>query len=166
MTWDPLKNELVITNMVGTKITVIDPETLTIKRTVDAKVLPGTPYGISYNAAYDAYVILAGGRVNFCDRETFAVKNSFPMVSMPYTGQGVDSDENCVYIPMSKAPDKGTNDNVIVVYEIKSGSVIGQIHIKDSIEIETMFNRDGVYYANFNTSGSAIYRLSFNGYVS
>lgn len=166
MCYNSVKNILLVPNMVGKRLTIIDPETLDVKESFLADNLPGTPYAVSYNKKENCYVILAGGKVNFVDCDKFTVIRSFPMISMNYTGQGVDSDDHYVYIPMSQSPDKGTKDNVIVVYDINDGSVDAQIHISDSIEIETMINLDGVYYANFNSSGSVIYRLEFAAYIS
>lgn len=164
MCYNPEKNILVVPNMVGKRLTVIDPDTLEMKNFIQADSLPGTPYGISYNAANHCYVILAGSKVCFVDCDTFRVLRTFPLISMPYTGQGVDSDDHYVYVPMSKKADAGTNDNVIVTYDIATGDVVAQIHIADSIEIETMINVDGVYYAHFNSGGSLFYRLQFDGY--
>lgn len=166
MCYNPVKNLLLVPNMVGKRLTLIDPETLEVKESFLAEKLPGTPYATSYNKKLNCYVILAGGKVNFVDCDEFSVIRSFPMISMNYTGQGVDSDDDFVYIPMSKKPDAGTNDNVIVVYRIDDGEVAAQIHISDPIEIETMINIDGVYYAHFNSSGSSIYRVEFAAYVS
>lgn len=166
MCYNPVKNLLLVPNMVGKRLTLIAPETLEIKDSFLAENLPGTPYATSYNKKLNCYVILAGGKVNFVDCDEFTVIRSFPMISMNYTGQGVDSDDDFVYIPMSKKADAGTNDNVIVVYRIDDGEVVAQIHISDPIEIETMINIDGVYYANFNSSGSTIYRVEFAVYVS
>ena len=166
MCYNPEKNILVVPNMVGKRLTVIDPETLEMKESFLADSLPGTPYAISYNAANHCYVILAGSQVCFVDCDKFTVNRSFPLISMPYVGQGVDSDDHYVYVPMSKKAEAGTNDNVLVTYDIASGKVVAQIHIAESIEIETLINVDGAYYAHFNSGGSVFYRLKFEGYFA
>ena len=103
MCYNSKENLLVLVNMVGKTITMVDPENLTVVKQVEANELPGTPYGIAYNEESDCYIILAGGRYNFVTRD-FKLLRNYAMISHNYMGQGMDADDQYVYIPGSPYP--------------------------------------------------------------
>lgn len=159
MCYNSTENCLVVTNMLGKTITMIDPETLTVIKQVNATELPGTPYAIAYNKTNDCYIILAGGRYNILDRN-FHLLRGYPMISHNYMGQGMDADDNFIYIPGSPYPEKGTKDNVIHVYDWY-GRCLKAVKLSTAMESETMLNFDGQYYINFNSEGAKIYDLAY-----
>ncbi|MCQ2426859.1 MAG: hypothetical protein MJ137_00465 [Clostridia bacterium] len=166
MCYDSLRNRLVAPNMNGTLISIIDPETLELKETVNATWLGGTPWAIAYNEARDRYVIAAGGAINICDGD-FKVVQKISFHSEPnYTGQGMDCDDDYIYMPLSTAAGKST-DNIIVVYSWTDGYV-RTVHMNTSWESETMMNYDGIRYVTFNGGGAVSiarvdYVLVYNG---
>lgn len=106
--------------------------------------------------------------IGSCDREEsrafiatlFKIKKQISMTSAgDYTGQGLDCDDNYIYMPLSRGT--STSDNVIVVYEWDSG-YFKTLHLDTSAESETMINYKGKYYINFNSDGAKIYELHFN----
>ena len=161
MTYDSKRNLLVIPNMLGKIITRIDPETLTIDSQVDAP-LPGTPWAIAYNATRDCYVVAAGGRLCITN-ENFVPKTSFPTVSSskPQVGQGMDADDNFIYMPLSPSSE-GNKYNVIMVYDW-DGNFVREIPLEITIESETILHFEDQYYMNFNVSGGG--RVSDLGFA-
>lgn len=161
MTYDSKRNLLVIPNMLGKIITRIDPETLTIDSQVDAP-LPGTPWAIAYNATRDCYVVAAGGRLCITD-ENFVPKTSFPTVSssQPQVGQGMDADDNFIYMPLSPSSE-GNKYNVVMVYDW-DGNFVREIPLELTIESETILHYEDNYYMNFNVSGGG--RVSDLGFA-
>ncbi|MBQ7320761.1 MAG: hypothetical protein IJW99_01565 [Clostridia bacterium] len=153
MTYDSKRNLLVIPNMLGKIITRIDPETLTVVSEVDAP-LPGTPWAIAYNATRDCYVVAAGGRLCITD-ENFVPKTSFPTVSSSkkQVGQGMDADDEFIYMPLSPDSSEGGNKyNVIMVYDW-NGNFVREVPLELTIETETILHFEDEYYMNFNISG-------------
>ncbi len=161
MAYDSKRNLLVIPNMLGKIITRIDPETLTIHSEVDAP-LPGTPWAIAYNAKRDCYVIAAGGRLCITD-ENFVPKTSFPTVSSskPQVGQGMDADDNFIYMPLSPSSE-GNKYNVIMVYDW-NGNFVREVPLEVTIETETILHFEDQYYMNFNVGGGG--RVSDLGFA-
>lgn len=159
MTYDSKRNLLVIPNMLGKIITRIDPETLTIDSQVDAP-LPGTPWAIAYNETRDCYVVAAGGRLCITD-ENFVPKTSFPTVSssQPQVGQGMDADDNFIYMPLSPSSE-GNKYNVVMVYDW-DGNFVREIPLELTIESETILHYEDNYYMNFNVSGGRVSDLGF-----
>ena len=156
--YNPDDGWLVLVNMEGTRLTLIDPETLTVIRTVEP-ALPGTAYAIGYCSARQNYVIAAGGVINITDRD-FSVVRSIPIHSETnYVGQGMDCDENFIFMPLSKNG-KETKNNVISVYSWDG--YLRTAVLDTGAESETIFNWDGKYYINFNSGGPVVADLHFD----
>ena len=163
MTYDSLRNRLVIPNMLGKIITCIDPETLTVISEVDAP-LPGTPWALAYNATRDCYVIAAGGRLCITN-ENFVPKSSFQTVSSSkkQVGQGMDADDMFIYMPLSGSSEEGGNKyNVIMVYDW-DGNFVREIPLNVTTETETILHDGDKYYMNFNVGGGG--RVSDLGFA-
>ncbi len=146
---------LVVTNMVGGTLSVIDPETLTLIKQVNADV--GVAWAIGYNAKRECYCVAGWGGI-------FLLDSDFQPTGLPnieiyqepgYTGQGMDCDDDFIYMPMS-----GVNDNVIIVIPFDGGST-RVVHLDTTMESETIMNWDGKYYVHFNSGGSRICDLTF-----
>ena len=160
MCYNSKENVLVITNMKGKTLTVIDPDTLQMIKQVDAEWLGGTPWAISYNASRDCYVIAAGGYLNILGSDFRSVAPGIRMGGGPsgYTGQGMDCDDDYIYMPMSPGTD--TKDNIIVVYSWTDG-YYRTVHMGETAESETMLNVNGEYFIAFNSSGCCVNRLNY-----
>lgn len=155
MCYNSRENVLVVTNMVGGTLSVIDPETLTLIKQVDADV--GVAWAIGYNAKRDCYCVAGGGQI-------FMLNSEFRPSGLPniavyqepgYIGQGMDCDDDFIYMPMS-----GSDDNVIIV-RTWDGDTPRVVHLNTKMESETIMNWDGKYYINFNSGGSRICDLTF-----
>lgn len=160
MCYNSKENVLVVTNMNGKLISVIDPETLTLIRQVDATALGGTPYAIGYNAKRDRYCIAAGGVINICDTD-FKIEYTISMHSEKgYIGQGMDCDDDFIYMPLSCDSSQGTSDNIIIVYTWDSYKRV--VHLDTRMESETLMNYGGKYYINFNNETCKIYDIHYD----
>ena len=77
-----------------------------------------------------------------------------------YTAQGMGSDEDYVYFPMS-----GGRDNILEVYSW-DGSYVTTIHIDQSIESESMFWVNDTYYVSYNRGSASLsaplHRIDFH----
>ena len=132
-----------------------------VHSTVDAP-LPGTPWAIAYNASRDCYVIAAGGRLCITN-ENFVPRTSFPTVSSSkkQVGQGMDADDNFIYMPLSPSSEGGGNKyNVIMVYDW-DGNFVREIPLEVTIETETILHHENTYYMNFNVGGAIVSDLGF-----
>ena len=146
--YDSLRNRLVVANMNGSRLTFVDPETLSVTGT--AEFGSGTPYAIAYNAERDRYAVAAGGRICITDGD-FTVLSTIEMApNSNYVGQGMDADDDFIYMPMS--PSQGvTHDNVIIVYSWDTGYK-KTVHMRTESESETLMNWGGRMYVTFNGS--------------
>ncbi len=158
--YDSTRRRLVVATMDGKKLAVVDPDTLELKQTVEATGLPGTAYAIAYLASKDVFVIAAGGVLNITDAE-FKVKSTLPIHSeTDYVGQGMDCDDEFIYLPLSGDGTK-TKDNIISVYKWDTG-YFRTVHLATRTESESLMNWEGRYYINFNTGGARINELFYD----
>ena len=157
--YNPDDGWLVLVNMEGKLLTLIDPETLTVIKTVEATTLPGTAYAIGYCSARQRYVVAAGGMINICDRD-FKVVKAIPIHEEPnYVGQGMDCDEDFIFMPLSGNGSE-TKNNVISVYDWDG--YLRTAVLDTSSESETILNWGGKYYINFNSGGPVVADLHFD----
>lgn len=153
MTYNPDINKIVITNMGGPTLTLLDPDTLKISNSINLNT-SYTPYAITYSPSRRQYVIAASGRFLFVDSKFNIIDDKLKVSNNNYIGQGMDSDENYIYMPMSENTAMGTTDNIILVFDWNC-SLVNTIHIATRMESETMFNTGGVQYVSFNNWGSS-----------
>ena len=159
MTYDPEKNQLVVTNMNNCLISLIDPENLTL---IKQMALPYGTWGIGYIDNASKYTFLASGEMGgvMTTDNQFTPISSIPFSdSMGYTGQGMDADANLAYVPLS--PNAGKKDNIIQIYDLQSGEYLGYVTLNTKMESESMFHTNGKQYVNFNTVGSKIAELEY-----
>lgn len=146
---------LVVTNMVGGTLSVIDPETLTLIKQVDADV--GVAWAIGYNAKRECYCVAGWGGIFLLDSDL--QPTGLPNIEIyqepGYIGQGMDCDDDFIYMPMS-----GDDDNVIIITPFDGGSP-RVLHLNTTMESETIMNWGGKYYIHFNNGGSRICDLTF-----
>lgn len=159
MTYDPVKKQLVVTNMYDNLISIINPEDLTL---IEQKKLSHGTYGTGYIEATNQYAFLGYGSVGglvITDAD-FGVIRSSPLASAPnYIGQGMDADAKYAYVPLS--PGTGKSDNIIQIYDIATGEYLGIATLETTMESESIFHYGNDYYIHFNNSGSKIASLEF-----
>ena len=133
ITYNSKTNELLVVHNKPRykQLSIIDPETLTLKRTVE---LPGPVYSITYNAARDQYMV---GRSNGQNIQPVSADFQFlvtePYQATPltkhYTTQGICSDDTFVYCVLydSLRGNTSAGQHVITVYDWY-GNYVGMIH--------------------------------------
>ena len=158
MTYDPVKDLLVVTNMKDCKITLIDCDTLTV---VETKTPPYGTYGAGYLG--DGKIVFLGygypsGIVIASSTDYTPISSSTLVNATGYTGQGLGNDENYIYVPLS--PGAGNNDNIVQIYTAE-GEYLGTAHMALNWESETIFYDGNDLYVQFNKNGSTIAKLEF-----
>jgi DNA-binding beta-propeller fold protein YncE len=159
MTYDPVKKQIVVVNMLDNLVSIIDPETLTL---TEQKALPYGTWGVGYIDGAGQYAFLAYGSPSglvIADGNFNPVRSSALADTTGYVGQGMDANAEYAYVPLS--PQSGTKDNIIQIFEIKSGKFIGKITVNTTMESESMFHVGEDFYMQFNNSGSKIAKLEF-----
>ena len=155
MTYDAKNNRLVVAHghSEGQILTLVDPDTLALIKNVN---IPRGSGAITYSVAKDRYAISQGGStLHILDSDFKWIASYTRTDSTGYTAQGMGSDEDYVYFPMS-----GSKDNVLVVYNWE-GKYITTIQIPVSHESESMFWVNDTYYIAYNTNGEAVYETVF-----
>ena len=155
MTYDAKNHRLVVAHgqSEGKILTLVNADTLALIRDIN---IPEGSGAITYSVAKDRYAISQGGStLHILDSEFKWVASYRRSDKTGYTAQGMGSDEDFVYFPMS-----GKTDNVLVVYDW-NGKYITTINVPMSHESESMFWVGGKYYIAYNTSGEACYETTF-----
>lgn len=159
MTYDPVKKRLVVVNMLNNLISIIDPETLEL---VEQKTPAYGTWGVGYIDGTEQYAFLAYGSPSglvITDSNFDPIRSSKLADTTGYIGQGMDADAKYAYVPLS--PDSGARDNIIQIFDIKTGEYLGKVSVKTSMESESMFHIGGDHYLHFNSQGSKIATLEF-----
>ena len=156
MTYDSANHLLYVAHGSGEGkiLTAVDPDTLEVReQTVDIEYGSGA---ITYSHARDAFAISQGGKTLHLFDGELNYKTSFDRVTgTGYTAQGMGSDENYVYFPMS-----GDADNILQVYDW-DGNYAGVVTLPVAWESESLFWVNGTYYVNFNHDGAVLCKLVF-----
>ncbi len=168
ITYNARTNELIVVhnNPNRTTLSVIDPDTLTLKRKV---TIPYRVYSIAYDYARDLYVFgLSGGQdMGFLDAEFKEVPGMTGITSTDktagYTTQGITCDDTFIYHTLWNSPGNSEdyNRNVIVVYDWY-GNFVATIGTQIEIESENLDIIDGHLYVVANSWGGKaayIYRI-------
>lgn len=145
MTYDAKRGLLTFVHMAENRISFISPETLEITET---RVLPYSSYAIAYNAKTDSYVIASGGRFVFTDSE-FNVKKEAPIADFGFIGQGLDADDDFLYLPQSWPSTATERTNIIQIYDW-NGTYLRNVTVYTAMESETIFHSGNDYYIYFN----------------
>lgn len=155
MTYDTKNKRLVVAHgqSEGQILTIVDPETLAFVKDV---AIPKGSGAITYNASKDRYAISQGGKtLHILDADFKHITSYSRSDNTGYTAQGMGSDDDYVYFPMS-----GSKDNKLVVYTWE-GKHVTTLTITVDHESESMFWVNGKYYVAYNTAGEALYSLDF-----
>ena len=157
-TFDTSMNMLVVSpgQSLGKTLYLIDPDTLTLHRTISISKGAGA---ITYNAKHDGYAISQGGTTLHFLNSDYSFKSSASRNTVSdYSAQGMGSDDDFIYFPMS-----AENGNILEVYDW-SGNYVTRIQIADKFESESMFELDGKYYISYykfaSNPGAHLYELN------
>lgn len=141
----------------GNQLFFIDPNTLKVTGSVKLTTSAGA---ITYNRKYDRYAISRGGKTLEFLNSKFEVIASYTRTDKTgYTAQGMGSDDNYIYFPMSK----NDKQNIIVVYDWY-GNYIRTIESDVTREAESMFWVNGRYYFahNYYKEGMNVWEAKFS----
>ncbi len=155
MTYDTKNKRLVVAHgqSEGQILTLVDPETLAFIKDIN---IPKGSGAITYNEKRDQYAISQGGKTLYILDSDFKLVSSFSRSdSTGYTAQGMGSDDDYIYFPMS-----GKDDNKLVVYDW-NGKYVKTLTVPVDHESESMFWVNGKYYIAYNTNGEALYETEF-----
>ena len=155
MTYDAKNHRLVVAHgqSEGQILTLVNPDTLEYIKDIG---IPKGSGAITYSVAKDRYAISQGGStLHILDGDFKWIASYTRTDKTGYTAQGMGSDEDYVYFPMS-----GSKDNVLVVYDWE-GNYITTITVPVSHESESMFWVNNRYYIAYNTNGEAVYETTF-----
>ncbi len=150
MCYNPHTNEIIAAPMVTNEsnLYVIDPNTLTLKETVEVPFEAHTLYDITYNPVLRQYVVLANGKFHITDDDFRLLKSvaySFPKDTL--TAQGVHCTEDYVLWVGSK---KGENPPAILVYNWNFELIDTVALTGATEEPETLLTHCGVLYCVYN----------------
>lgn len=158
-TFDTKHNRLVIAHGgdQGKRLTMVDPDTLEVVEVVN---IPAGSGAITYSVEKDRYAISQGGSTLHYLTSDFKLIESFKRTgNESYVPQGMGSDEDYIYFPMS-----GERDNVLAVYDW-AGQYVTTVTVPDKFESESFFWVNGQYYIAYyrgaSDSGAYLYRVNF-----
>ena len=155
MTYDAKNHRLVVAHgqSEGQILTLVNPDTLELIKDIG---IPKGSGAITYSVAKDRYAISQGGStLHILDADFKWISSYTRTDKAGYTAQGMGSDEDYVYFPMS-----GSKDNILVVYDW-DGKYITTITVPVKYESESMFWVNNTYYIAYNTDGEALYETVF-----
>lgn len=153
--YNPDTNELVVVHNAPnrTKISIVDPETLTVK---EVKTIKYEIFAISYSPVRKQYVIGLSHGQNFAVLDAdFERVRLCTVKSTGYTTQGVECDESFIYFVQY-------NQNVIMIYDW-DGKLITRVDMTlAGVEPENISLKDMKFYIGCNNAtwtGGEIYEL-------
>lgn len=137
------------------RLNLVDPKTLKI---VGTKAIGHTTTGICYDALNNRYVAGSLGKY-YVYNSSFHQTSSSPKLSIPGRGQGIDCDEDYVYVVTSNKDSQKTD--LISVYDWSFKHITTYQYASHS-ETEHLTHQRGTYYLGINYGGASndgIYRL-------
>lgn len=149
-------DQILVSHSSGSAMTSIDGTTLkVIKESFNCGI---NNSAITYNSKRDRYAYTGGKVINISTRD-FVLENKYDRSDATgYTTQGMGSDDDYLYFPMST---KGGNKMVIYNWE---GKLIKIVDIKTTLEAESMFVIGDQYYlscyAGGSKKGAVLYRIT------
>lgn len=139
----------------GKTLTMIDAKSLAVLGDVTITVGSGA---ITYNKSREVYAISQGGSsLHFADANLKVLTSLSRTDKTGYTAQGMGSDDDYVFFPMS-----GSADNVLVIYDWK-GNFVTTVTVDVAHESESMFCVGDKYYVCFyagSGKGALLYRIT------
>ena len=155
MTYNTEKNMLVVAHgqTEGKILTLVNPDTLAFIEDVNIQKGSGA---ITYNPATNSYAISQGGKsLHMLDADLQYVVSYERTKLDGYTAQGMGSDEDYIYFPMS-----GSGQNILDTFDW-DGNRITQIILPTPHESESLFYVNGRHFVSFNYNGGTIYEIFF-----
>ncbi len=153
------KNVLILDNMKGSILTLVDPDTLEVKEVIYPEEFYDTIWCLSYNSNYDAYTF--GSDCMIISDGEFKIKNKIPIrAPFDYTCQGMDCDDSFIYLPLSCSSVSKVKDNIVLIYSW-DGKLTRIVHIDTVDESESMINVDGRFFVGFNKNGCELRSLRY-----
>ncbi len=155
MTYNTEKNILVVAHgqKEGKILTLVNPETLEFIEDVSIEKGAGA---ITYNPATNSYAISQGGKsLHMLDSNLGYVTSYNRTKPDGYTAQGMGSDEQFIYFPMS-----GAGQNILDTFDWE-GNPMGQIILPTPHESESLFYVNGRHFVSFNHGGATVYEIFF-----
>ena len=155
MTYNTAKNLLVVAHgqKQGKILTVVNPETLEFIEDVNIEKGSGA---ITYNPATNSYAISQGGKtLHMLDADLQYVLSFDRTKPEGYTAQGMGSDEELIYFPMS-----GNGQNILDTYDWE-GHPVCHVILPTPYESESLFYVNGRYFVNFNHQGAVVFEIFF-----
>lgn len=134
-------------------ISYIDPTTM--KVTTPVTIATGVT-ALTYSASKNQYAGRYGSSLYLMDENFNTIKTGSRTDGSSLTSQGMGSDDDYFYFPMSGST------NEILVYDWDTLNYIRTLTIATSVECESMFELNGDYYINYYKSGNGceLYRLN------
>lgn len=160
MTFNTEKNLLVVAHgqTEGKILTLVNPDTLEFIEDVNIEKGAGA---ITYNPATNAYAISQGGKsLHMLDKDLGYVTSHERTKLEGYTAQGMGSDENYIYFPMS-----GSGQNILDTFDWE-GNRICQVILPTPHESESLFYVNGRHFVSFNYDGGTVYEIFFRCYMT
>ncbi|MBO5295022.1 MAG: hypothetical protein J6B71_07270, partial [Clostridia bacterium] len=165
--YNPHNNTIVVSEG-GTAYHIIDPDTLTIKKTVQM----ASCWAISYNSERHVYILANNSFIYFYD-DNYQYQNQISIEGVmlseyPTNGnmgtQGITSDDKYIYY-LEYWQNKGVHTDIrcnIVVLDILTGKLIDRIPLKMGREVENIIIRNNTFYIVCNNivwSGAECYQI-------
>ena len=155
MTFNTEKNLLVVAHgqKEGKILTLVNSETLEFIEDVDIEKGSGA---ITYNPTTNSYAISQGGKsLHMLDADLNYVTSYDRTKPSGYTAQGMGSDEQFIYFPMS-----GNGQNILDTFDWK-GNPVCHIILPTPHESESLFYTNGRHFVSFNYNGATVYEIFF-----
>ncbi len=126
----------------------IDPETMAV---TEGPTIPEGATAIDYNTTRNQYITRYGSDIKVRDTTLAVVKTGSRTDGVNMTAQGMGTDADYFYFPMS--PKNGETYNALLVYDWESLHCKAILRIPVSIESESMFELHGEYYVSYYQGG-------------
>ncbi len=134
----------------------IDPETMAV---TEGPTIPEGATAIDYNATRNQYITRYGKTINVRDANLAVLKTGLRTDGVDMTAQGMGTDADYFYFPMS--PKSGETYNALLVYDWENLHCKAILTIPTAAESESMFELNGEYYVSYyqNSNGATLYHV-------
>ncbi len=134
----------------------IDPETMAV---TEGPTIPDGATAIDYNVTRNQYITRYGKTINVRDANLAVLKTGSRTDGVDMTAQGMGTDADYFYFPMS--PKSGESYNALLVYDWENLHCNAILTIPTAAESESMFELKGEYYVSYyqNSNGATLYHV-------
>lgn len=162
-TYNGKTNEIVVTNCQfdPKMISIVDPETLTVTRTVK---LSRKVRGIAYNPEKDQYAVAISGSSDIAIYDANFKELDYYKCEAPGLGnQSISWDGRYLYMTYTGALKSKTRGSEIICCYDWNGNFCGVFRLFTFLELESSFHVNGETYVSFYNDGGKFYRLEMEG---